>query len=158
MSFEQMEVDELRKVAKETFAVDVSDTAQKKTVLKSLKEEGITFDMYVDDRKAHNAWTAEDEARFTPAEEEDESDEGTDFVDRSGRQNNTITGVKTVQPKEELLLIKMVRDNPSYQARGYKFTREHPFVPVREKDVEYFTESVGGFVMATPKQVREYYG
>lgn len=58
---------------------------------------------------------------------------------------------------EDLVLIKMVRKNFSYEVRGYKFTREHPFALVNEDDADYLIETEGGFAMATPKEARAYY-
>lgn len=147
MSFEKMETDELRHVARELFAVEVGENAQRKTVLKALKDDGITFDMYVDDRKAHGEWAEKDEERFFGSESAEEEDD-----------DEPVTATSAVEVEEEVVLIKMVRANPSFATRGYRFTREHPFAPVKESDVDYFTEYLGGFVPATPKQIKEYYG
>lgn len=57
----------------------------------------------------------------------------------------------------DLVLVKMVRSNHSYEVRGYRFTREHPYGLVTEEDADYLIEHDGGFQMASPKEARAYY-
>ena len=51
----------------------------------------------------------------------------------------------------------MTRRNHSYEVRGYKFTRQHPFVPVTEEDAEWLVEKGGGFRPATNREIKEFY-
>jgi len=61
------------------------------------------------------------------------------------------------QEEDNLVLIRMTRHNYSYEVRGYKFTREHPFGLVTEEDADYLVEVEGGFQMATPSEARSFY-
>lgn len=61
------------------------------------------------------------------------------------------------EPADDLVLVKMVRPNHSYEVRGYKFTRTHPFGLVTEDDADFLIEHDGGFTMASPKEARAYY-
>lgn len=74
---------------------------------------------------------------------------------------------KTVEPIEEApeeveddneyALLKMTRQNNSFQTLGYRFTREHPYVPVKKSHVDHLVTVEGGFAIATENEVREYY-
>jgi len=61
------------------------------------------------------------------------------------------------QEEENLVLVRMTRSNYTYEVRGYKFTREHPFGLVTEEDADYLVEVEGGFQMATPSEARSFY-
>jgi hypothetical protein len=51
----------------------------------------------------------------------------------------------------------MSRQNPTYEIRGYRFTRQHPFVPVTEDDANWILENVEGFSIASPREAKEFY-
>jgi hypothetical protein len=53
--------------------------------------------------------------------------------------------------------LKMTRKNPTFEVRGVKFTRENPFALVKEEDVDYLIEVVGGFEVARRSEVERYY-
>lgn len=65
-------------------------------------------------------------------------------------------GVPT-KPKGPTALLRMQRENGTYQVRGYEFTREHPFVAVSEEDANWILENVVGFSIASPRQAQEFY-
>lgn len=58
---------------------------------------------------------------------------------------------------DDVVLVRMLRSNPTYQVRGYTFRSTHPFVLVKESDADYLIEEYGGFRMASPKEAREFY-
>jgi len=51
----------------------------------------------------------------------------------------------------------MTRANGTFVIRGYKFTKDHPFLPVREEDAVYLTENIEGFKIANPREAEEFY-
>ncbi len=60
-------------------------------------------------------------------------------------------------PKSKQLL-KMLRGNGTYEIRGYKFTKAHPFSLVNEDDAEFIVENdPSGFRYATPKEAKDFY-
>lgn len=64
---------------------------------------------------------------------------------------------KTVVPEEKTLL-KMTRNNPVYEVRGYRFTRNMPYVYVNNADVDFLIEVEGGFAVAKPSEVEKFFG
>ena len=59
--------------------------------------------------------------------------------------------------KEDMVLVKMTRDNYSYEIRGYTFTKEHPFVAMDKDSAQAIFDKEEGFRLATPKEVQEFY-
>lgn len=60
--------------------------------------------------------------------------------------------------EDTILLVRMRRANPSYKYRNYHFTREHPYVLMRTDDANDLLKMETGFVLATPEEVKEFYG
>lgn len=129
MSFSNMKVSELREVA-EYFAADLDGNtkASKPVILAALEEEGITYEMY---EKFLNADKAEVEIE----------------VKKPKKPVNT----------DNLILVKMERENARYEVNGYLFTRDHPYVAMSEDDAEFIFATQEGFKMATPREIQEYY-
>jgi hypothetical protein len=65
--------------------------------------------------------------------------------------------LKSAPVPEPGQLVKMTRANASFEIRGYKFTREHPFAIVGGGNLDYLLEQVDGFRLATPAEVKSYY-
>lgn len=128
MSFSTMKVADLKEVA-EYFAVDLEGVRGKPAILAALEEEGITYEMY---------------AQFADAEKAE-----ADILPRKEK--------KPVADGANLVLVRMDRENPSYDINGYTFTREHPYVAMTEDDAEFIFETQEGFRMATPREIQEYY-
>lgn len=63
---------------------------------------------------------------------------------------------KTVVPDDRTLL-KMTRNNPVYEVRGYRFTRNMPYVFVKNEDVDFLIEMEGGFTVAKPSEVESFF-
>ena len=55
-------------------------------------------------------------------------------------------------------LIKMVRENPLYETRGYRFTTEHPYALVSAADAQSILSTEEGFRQAYPSELEEFYG
>jgi hypothetical protein len=131
MSFLDLKISELKKVA-ESFGVEVAGAKSKQEISALLEEEGITYQMY---------------AKFAGAEKEEIE------VPEFEKQKREKKAVK----KEDAVLVRMDRDNHSYQALGYTFTREHPFVAMSESDAQKIFDTQSGFRLATPREAQEYY-
>jgi hypothetical protein len=131
MSFQTLKKDILRQVA-EDFAVELEEDATKAEIIAALSEDGVTWDMYKE---------AYPEVTELPDKEDDE---------------DTVDGPKFAASVQTVLL-KMERANGTYQVRGYRFTREHPYLPVKEDDANYILENIDGFKIASPREAQEYY-
>lgn len=129
MSFDTMKVQELRDVA-ESFAVELPTKIAKQKLILLLEEEGITYDTY---------------KRFFESEKVDPE------PDPSPRQQHVDISSPGV------VLVKMDRNNMSYQFGNYVFSYEHPFVPMTENEAQVMFDTVEGFRLATPREVQEFY-
>ena len=131
MSFDTLKVAELKQIA-EDFAVDITDQKGKKDIIAALAEEGVTWAIY---KKAKGI------------EEEEEEMNATELKKPEAKQ------VK----QEDLVLVKMTRANFRYDILGHTFTKEHPFVAMDKDTAQAIFDKEEGFVMATPKEVQEFY-
>lgn len=124
----------------EQFGTDVKPTVNKAELIASLEEDGITASFIAEQESAKETEeTLENDAAFldsTPLEKSEEAP----------------------VEEEDVVLIRMIRSNPTYQVRGYTFRASHPFALVKESDADYLIEEHGGFRMASPKEAREFYG
>jgi len=130
MSFETLKVAELKQIA-EDFAVSIEGIGGKKDIIAALAEEGVTWAIY---KKAKGIEEEEQEMNKTLPKAEPK-----------------------VVDKEDMVLVKMIRPNFSYQTRGHSFTKEHPFVAMDKETAQAIFDKEEGFVMATPKEVQEFY-
>lgn len=129
MSFETMKKEDLLKIADE-YGVDTKPTDTKAVIIAALAEDGVNWD---DVAKVDKTVAAQD------------------AIIKEEKAVEKANG-----PKQ---LLKMLRGNSSYEIRGVRFTKEHPFALVPEDDAEFITENdPDGFRYATPKEAAEYYG
>ena len=131
MSFTDLKVTELKKVA-DSFAIDVSTLKSKQEIIAALQEEGITYQMY---------------AKFDNAEKEELQ------VPEAEKKKRESKVMKTTNQ----VLVKMERNNHSYQIGNYIFTAEHPFMAMSETEAQKIFDSEFGFRIATPREAQEYY-
>lgn len=129
MSFEAMKKADLLEVVDKVGGVDVDPKATNKEIIGALLEAGITYAVY--------------KKLYLPAEEEPQEE---------------LAPASNMFSKNTSVLVKMDRQNPTFEIRGYKFTKEHPYVVVSQEDAQDIIDSASGFRMATPKEVRSYYG
>lgn len=153
--FKDLGVKELRRSAIEDFAVEVDEKASPEEVILALTESGVTWADYVAQHP--------DVAPATP--------EPAPVV-----VNNVITSADVAPSREEApiakeeivvqeplevgakpYLIKMTRENPLFQTRGYTFTSSHPYQLVKAEDAEYVLQE-DGFRQALPSELSEFYG
>ena len=132
MSFETLKVAELKKIA-EDFAVDADGLKSKNDIIAALADEGVTWAVY--------SKTLKD-----VEEAEDISDE---ILPRFDPKKDLA---------EDTVLVRMTRANFRYDILGHTFTKDHPFVAMKEKQAQEIFDKEEGFRLATPKEVQEYYG
>ncbi len=130
MSFADMKQPELKIVAEE-FGVDIpKGFVKNEKIIELLQADGVTFDQW-------------QRLKGEPVEEE---------VVEQPKEEIKVKDVTKTQ-----VLIKMTRENGTFEDRGYRFTKSHPFVAVSEDDAEYFVNAYEGFRVALPSEVKEYY-
>ena len=127
MSFDTMKINELKGLA-ESFGVDIENAKTKKELIAALTEEGVTYESY---------------AKFAGAETVELK------IDKKKE--------KEILKPQKTILVKMDRMNHSYQAMGYTFTQQHPFVAMSEDDAQRIFDTQTGFRMATPREAQEFY-
>ena len=126
-----MKVDELRQIA-DNFAVDIDPKDNKSVIVSKMVEHGVTWDYY---QKSIGAEEIADAVAPIPAfDDHVESD------------------------VEEKVLLKMTRANGTFEVRGVRFTKSNPYAIVRERDADFILDHYEGFKIASPKEVREFYG
>ena len=128
MAFETMKVAELKKIA-EDFAVDTESLKNKADVIAALAEEGVTYAVYAKTLK-----NIEDEAEVETQEVLPKFDPKKD------------------QPTDTVL-VRMTRANMRYDILGHTFTKDHPFVAMKEDDAQKIFDVEEGFRLATPRAV-----
>lgn len=134
-SFKELTVPELKAVA-EQFAVDLDGKTKKADIIAEIQEMGVTWEMYAATLEPEEEEAEEELALFeAPLVEEEEVEDEDDYV-----------------------VVKMIRTNFTYEIRGYKFTRQHPYALVKEEDADYLIEVDEGFRMASPRELKEFYG
>lgn len=130
MSFETLKVAELRKIA-EDFAVDTEGLKNKADIIAALSEEGVTYTIYA---KTLNIEEPEAEMKEEKVLSKNDKNQSKDNV-----------------------LVRMTRANFRYDILGYSFTKEHPFVAMKEEDAQKIFDVEEGFRLATPKEAQEFY-
>jgi hypothetical protein len=131
MSFDTLKVKDLKALAAD-FAVDVDGLKNKADVIAALTEEGVTWSVYQGTLKnIENA--------------KEDSDEILPRLDPNQKLD------------EDMILVKMDRPNARYDALGFTFTRDHPFVAMKPDVAQDIFDKEEGFRLATPREVQEYY-
>jgi hypothetical protein len=136
MSFEDLKKDELLEAA-EIFGTDVRPTSTKADIIAALLEDGIDYDTY---------------EKFK-AKDEDESEDSAEDEEKPAQK----PAKAKKEEKENVVLLRMTRLNGTFEIRGYRFTREHPYALVSERDADYLIEEIGGFRIASPREAKEFY-
>lgn len=128
MSFEKLKKEELLEVAEE-FGTEVDEGATKAQIIAALSEDGVQFEDVAKFNKAAEAAAEEVKAEAVAAKE-----------------------------AEEKHLLKMIRENGTFEVRGITFKKAHPFALVPASDAEWIVENIEGFRYATPREAQEFYG
>lgn len=135
MSFETRTVKELKEVA-DFYGVDLDAVKGKAAIIAEIKDNGVEYG---------------DAVRQVLEPEETEDDVVVETVVAA-----------PAAPAGPTLVVRMTRLNARYdvEANGrlYTFTREHPYASMPESDAEIITDREEGFRIASPSEVREFYG
>ncbi len=131
MSFTELKIADLKQVA-ETFGVEAKSLKSKQEIVAVLEEEGISYDMY---------------AKLQKIEKVDIEIPESEKKKREGKKMKS----------DSSMLVKMERMNHSYQALGYTFSQQHPFVAMSEEDAQRIFDTQDGFRLATPREAQEFY-
>ena len=102
MSFQEMNINELRDVARE-FDVDIEGVKTKVEIAAAIAADGVTYEMY-------NTISLAEKVKLE--------------VDAPAPQANT------VKPGVDSMLVRMDRKNGTYETHGVTFTRDHPYALV----------------------------
>jgi hypothetical protein len=129
MSFDTLKVSELKQIA-EDFGVELDDKANKNTIIAALAEEGVTWQVY---EKANK-----------------DIEEAVEEIEVLPKYDKT-------KIEKDQVLVKMTRHNFRYDIMGYTFTKDHPFVPMKEEDAQEIFDMEDGFRLASPKEVQDFY-
>ncbi len=137
-TFNHVDLATLKRVA-ETYGVEV-EGLKKSEIIVLFEEEGLTWQDY---KKLLNV-----NAKFIDEETLEETEVQDEVVAKYAEK------AKAAEPKT---LLKMTRKNGTFVIRGYRFTREHPFLVVTEADANYLIEVIGGFAIASPAEAKSFY-
>lgn len=129
---------QLLKVAAEFGSDQCTSEMTKPQIVKELETDGVTYDMWLDLIK-------QDPDEDDPVEMALLDDAPLDK--EYGEENDE---------DERTSLVRMTRKNFSYQIRGYQFSQTNPYALVTEDDADFLVET-GGFRMASPKELKEFY-
>lgn len=132
MSFDTLKVSELKKVA-EDFGVDIEDLKNKKDIIAALAEEGVSWSVY---------------EKTTKTLEEADQEEAQEVLPRFDPKKDR---------PEDSVLVRMTRANHRYDAMGFTFTQDHPFVVMTEEQAQEIFDKEDGFRIATPREAQEFY-
>jgi hypothetical protein len=129
MSFDQLKVKELKKIA-EDFGVEAESLKNKNDIISALEEEGVTWSVY--QQTLENVEGME-----------------TATVEKPKNENK--------QDEKNQVLVRMTRNNFRYDIAGYTFTKEHPYVAMSSEKAQAIFDKEDGFRLATPKEVQDFY-
>ncbi len=168
--FKDLDIEFLRKVAVEDFAVEVEPDSNYDVVIAALTEAGVGWDLFLE---AHPKFKPQpvvtspnpvNPATLSVGNEQpvDPTQKWAD--DERGRAENA-KEQPAIRVKEEIVvkptdkfLIKMTRENPLFEVRGYRFTQSHPYALVDAGDANYILQNEDGFRQAFPAELEEFYG
>lgn len=152
MSFQNLKVDELKKVAA-SFAVEpeVADEEHgptKKELIAALAESGVSWKDYQDlQNEVEDDEAAEEVVDESVADKTDVADEEV--------EEDAEEAEEAAEDTDEIL-VKYVRKNPTWEQAGHRFTKDHPFKSLPVELAERLVKS-GVVVQALPSEVKDYY-
>lgn len=166
MSFaENFNKDELAKIADE-FVLDVEDADDEdelRAAVAGVKQEEIalSFPEFKDRLELETDEDDEEESALVTSDNTPKKGAAKKAAKKAPAKKAAATKTaetksKTVVPDDRTLL-KMTRNNPVYEVRGYRFTRQMPYVFVKNEDVDFLIEVEGGFTVAKPSEVESFF-
>lgn len=166
MSFaENFNKDELAKIADE-FVLDVEDADDEdelRAAVAGVRQEEIalSFPEFKDRLELETDEDDEEESALVTSDNTPKKGAAKKAAKKAPAKKAAATKTaetksKTVVPDDRTLL-KMTRNNPVYEVRGYRFTRQMPYVFVKNEDVDFLIEVEGGFTVAKPSEVESFF-
>lgn len=160
--FRELGVAELRRSAVEDFAVDVKSTDNKETALAALAEAGVTWADYVAQHPEVAPVVDKQKAPENVIKNPNATNPDNLSVGASVEEEVVVPVIRVQEPvtaaPTDKFLVKMTRDNPRFDTRGYTFTQTHPYALVDGSDLEYILTKEDGFRQALPSELQEFYG
>lgn len=156
MSFRNLNKEKLL-FAAEFAGVNVTDDNTKAEIIAALEEIGFSWSNYqkfieAEDRVAGEALKQAEQSAYPHHE-----------VPRQGTAEEPFAtpAAQAVQFNENVLL-KMERQNGTFDILGHRFTKKQPFVVMSADEAQKVIDAAeamgGGFRIATPKEAKEYFG
>ena len=137
MSFKNLKLEQLRYAA-EFFDVPVEENETKAQIIAALEEANISWSNY---------------KKFAEANGEKVEDD---------TEEKAVRVTKPEVNFNETVLLKMDRQNPTFEILGRKFTKTQPFQVMSADDAQKIIDAAseigGGFRIATPAEARSYFG
>ena len=137
--FAELDDGVLAQIAEE-FGVDFDGRWGHSKKVSAIENDGVTWEMY----------------KQSFPDLDDIPDEEGDVVNEVVSDAPVKKEKSPVRPQPTVLL-RMERANPTYQTRGYTFTKDHPFLPVSQEAAEWIIRNEEGFRVALPSEAEEFY-
>lgn len=159
MSFKSLNVEDLRVVAQKDLDLDgIDESSTKAQILAAILEKNITWDAAVElssTLQRVDSILKEKQANVVTTKTLKKEEKPVAPVVEDQQQGVLVAEQKDGPAK---VLVKMNRENPRFDIRGYRFTYDHPYALVTEDDAEYLVTQQDGFSYATPREAAEFYG
>ena len=111
----------------DSFGVDLTNVKGKSMIVGAIEADGVSYDMY---------------NTIVMAQKED-------YIEPEKPQTKEIKG--------NAVLVRMERNNGTYETHGLRFTKDHPYALTDEETAQSIFEREEGFRPATPKELQEFY-
>lgn len=144
--FEDFDTKELLEIAVEGFALDVKPDDNKKTLLAAFAEANLSWEDYR--RIKPDAAPADVVAPVAAKPVQEEINELS--------QDQIITASNPVHNAGAKYLVVMERENPLFEIKGYRFTKDNPYALVTAEAAEVILREPG-FRQAFPSELKEFY-
>lgn len=79
------------------------------------------------------------------------------YLEDKSTQTQAVKSVGEAEQLYDSVLLKMERQNPSFEAYGYSFTKTNPFQVMSSEDAQKIINSFEGFRLAHPAEAKSYY-
>jgi hypothetical protein len=165
MSFEDFNKEELAKIADEfVLDVDADNEDELRAAVEGLSQDEVALSFPQWANRLELESDEDDEEASALVTSEDTPKKGTAKKTAKKAPAKKAAAAKTAEPAKsktvvpnDRTLLKMTRNNPVYEVRGYRFTRQMPYVFVKNEDVDFLIEVEGGFTVAKPSEVEEFF-
>lgn len=164
MSLEDFSKAELEKIAEE-FALDTEglseDELRTEVAKLSTAEVELSFPQWADRLQEDDEEEDDEESALVTSESTPKKGTAKKAAAKKTAAKKAATPAKAATSKtvvpDDRTLVKMTRNNPVYEVRGYRFTRQMPYVFVKNADVDFLIEVEGGFSVAKPSEVESFF-